>query len=117
MSGLSVSGTWRRTKYGSVRTTRDGTCFASKAEADYYGRLKMLEKSGEVSQVVLQPSYPVIINGIKVFTYRADFSFYDVHDQRFRVVDVKGYDTPISKLKRKCVKAMYDIDVEVVRSS
>jgi endonuclease I len=34
---------------------------------------------------------------------------------REAVIDVKGMDTPLSKFKRKCVKAQYGFDVEIVK--
>ncbi len=51
-------------------------------------------------------------------TYRADFAEFTkvsntcLYEVRF--VDVKGYDTPVSSLKRKQVSAIYGIEIEVV---
>lgn len=94
----------------------DGITFDSKREAAYYSELKIREKAGEVSGVVLQRPFPIIINGQSVGKFLSDFAFIDhTQEDRLRVVDVKGYDTPLSRFKRKCVEAFYQIKVEVVK--
>lgn len=101
------------TKYGAIRTAVDGITFDSKKEARYYSDLKLLERAGEVTDVELQKPFVITINGVLVCTYRADFCFYDTREKRPRVVDVKGMDTPVSKLKRKLVRAQYGVEVEI----
>lgn len=101
-------------KYRAVKTAIDGITFDSKKEARYYSDLKLLERAGEVTDVELQKPFAITINGVLVCTYRADFSFYDTREKRPRVVDVKGMDTPVSKLKRKLVRAQYGVEVEIV---
>jgi hypothetical protein len=92
-------------KYKSKATTIDGIRFASKAEARRYGELKVMLGAGLISDLELQPSFPVRINGIKVFTYKGDFQY---RDQGGTVVeDVKGFKTPVYRLKKKCVEAFY----------
>jgi hypothetical protein len=43
------------------------------------------------------------MNGTKVFTYKADFSYFT--DKERVVEDVKGFKTPVYKLKKKLVEA------------
>lgn len=106
----------KRSKYGATKTMLDGITFDSKREAAYYSELKIREKAGEVSGVVLQRPFPIIINGQSVGKFLSDFAFIDhTQEDRLRVVDVKGYDTPLSRFKRKCVEAFYQIKVEVVK--
>jgi hypothetical protein len=106
----------KRSKYGAQKTVLDGITFDSKAEANYYAALKLREKAGEVGGVELQRPFPLMVaSGIVVGSYRADFAFWDHKEDRFRVIDVKGFDTPLSKWKRKHVKAQYGLDVEIVR--
>lgn len=102
-------------KYGAKKTVLDGITFDSKAEARYYAGLKEREKAGEVHSVELQRPYTLTINGYLVATYKADFAFWDQVDERWRVVDVKGVVTPVFRLKQKMMKALYGIDVEVVK--
>ncbi|WP_139975821.1 DUF1064 domain-containing protein [Ochrobactrum sp. CGA5] len=116
MSAAEFHQTARRNKYGAKKTTLDGITFDSKAEARFYAELKQREKAGEVGGVELQR--PFVILGPKgelITTYRADFAFWDFEEDRFRVIDVKGVETPVFRLKRKLVKSFLGIDVEVVK--
>lgn len=104
----------RRSKYGAKRTEIDGVTFASKRESVHYARLKLLEKAGEITQLVLQPPFPIVVNGIKVGKYLADFS-YRSKDGVLHVIDVKGMKTPMYRLKKKLVEAIYrHINIEEV---
>lgn len=106
----------KRSKYGAKRTPVDGITFDSKREAEYYRLLKAREASGEICDLELQYPFPLIAgDGVKVGTYRADFTFHDNIEGRWRVIDVKGLDTPLSKFKRKFVKALHGVEVEIVK--
>ena len=105
----------KRAKYGNRKVMIDGILFDSKREAAYYSELKIREKAGEVIGVELQQPFTILINGFLIGTYKSDFAFWDNTAGRFRVIDVKGMDTPLSKFKRKCVKAQYGFEVEVVK--
>jgi len=50
-------------------------------------------------------------------SYRADFLYDELQGDVWvtKVVDVKGYDTPLSAWKRKHVRAQYGVDVQIVR--
>ena len=56
---------WSNNKYKAVKTTIDGITFDSKREAKRYTELKLLEKSGMITHLELQPKYDIIINGAK----------------------------------------------------
>ena len=96
-------------KYKNVRTEVDGITFDSKKEATRYVELKMLEKAGIITDLVLQPRYPVRINDIKVFEYRGDFEYWEGGEKK--IEDCKGFRTQIYKLKKKCVEAYYGIEI------
>jgi hypothetical protein len=107
----------RKSKYNNERVQLDGIWFDSKREAAYYANLKQREKAGEVSAVELQRSFALLgPQGLLMATYRCDFAFID-HTQgdRFRVVDVKGVETKEFRLKKRMMKALLGIDVEVVK--
>jgi hypothetical protein len=105
------------------QTTEDGF-FASKAELRRYRELQLLEKAGTISNLERQPQYalmtidtagecvPIVI-GKRYAKYVGDFRYTDL-DGATVVEDVKGVDTPTSKLKRAIVKASYGIDVQLV---
>lgn len=96
----------RRGKYGAVPTEVDGIRFASKGEARRYSDLKLLERAGEITHLELQPVYPIVINGVRVGKYVADFRYRE-KDGRLTVEDFKGVRTPLYRMKRKLVEAIY----------
>jgi hypothetical protein len=107
-------------KYGAIRTEVDGIVFASHAEARRYIELKLLEKAGEITNLVLQPKFPIVVNGFKICTFIGDFSYIKklVEGQNGDlsvVEDVKGVATPTFRLKMKLVKALYNIDILVTK--
>ena len=72
------------------------------------------EAPSEVTDVKLQE--PFVILGPKgqvVTTWKADFTFWDVKEGRRRVIDVKGVQTPLFKLKKKLVEAFLGIQIEL----
>lgn len=99
-------------KYGAKRTLVDGISFASRAEARHYGHLKILERAGVIKDLQLQVRYPLVVNGVKVTVYVADF-VYSEGGERI-VVDVKGFKTPEYKLKRALMKAVHSVDIHEV---
>lgn len=116
----------RRHKYGASKTVVDGITFASKKEARRYGELRMLERSGEIRGLEIQPAFLIEINGEPVrapadkrgrrgaaYRYYADFAYVD-KDGRYRVEDTKGADLPLSRLKRALVHAIHGVTVEVI---
>lgn len=102
-------------KYKAVPTHVDGIRFASKAEAQRYSELKLLQKAGLIAGLTLQPRYDLIVNGVKVCTYVADFRYVN---PGVIVEDVKGIRTPVYQLKKKLMKALYGIEIrEVTRNA
>ena len=92
-------------KYRAQPVVLDGVRFASKAEGRRYGELSMLQKLGEISGLELQPKFPIVIGGKTIATYVADFAYFTRTE---RVIeDVKGVKTPVYRLKKKLVEALY----------
>lgn len=102
-----------RNKFGAKRTEVDGITFASKAEAARYKTLKMELANGIIKNLELQPKFPIIVEGVKVCTYIADFR-YELNGRTI-VEDVKGFQTPLFKLKAKLLKAKYKIDLYLTK--
>jgi hypothetical protein len=114
------------TKYHAIQTTVDGIVFASKAEARRYGELKLLERAGEVTGLQLQPRFDLACGGRPLLIrsagfpkgrasyYLADFEYYERDGTRV-IEDVKGMDTPVSRLKRAVVEAEYGLRITLVR--
>jgi hypothetical protein len=106
----------RKSKFNNVHVMVDSVRFDSKKEAKRYGELKLLERTGNIWNLVLQPSFPCRVNGHLICTYRADFAYDEKQQDRIvRVVeDVKS---PITRRlreyihKKKLVFALYDITI------
>jgi hypothetical protein len=94
-------------KYRNKKVEIDGTTFHSKAEANRYLELKLLEKGGKIKDLVLQPRFPMHVNGHKICTYVADFKYTDTDTNVLVVEDVKGFETDIFKLKAKLFAATH----------
>ena len=102
-----TKGFYNFSKYNSKKTVVDGITFSSKKEAKRYEELKLLLQSGDILNIELQPKFPIIINGVKVCTYIADFKYFDNKLKDFIVEDVKGFKTPVYNLKKKLLLATY----------
>ena len=109
-------------KYRNIKTEIDGIWFDSKKEARRYQELKILEQANEISHLECQPAFPCIIEGKKICTYKADFRYFDKKKKGKQgqtgcqvVEDVKSpaSKTPVYRLKKKLVEALY-IGVNIV---
>jgi len=105
-----------RSKYNAVKAELDGFLFASQAEMRRYSELQLLEKAGEIKDLVIHPSWPLKVNGELVCNYEADFQYYDIQKSALIIEDVKGMKTPIYRLKAKLMKAVYDIVIKEVKA-
>ena len=100
----------KQSKYRSIKTVRDGVTFASKREASRYDQLKFLEKHKKITNLVLQPEFPIEVNGERICVYRADFSYFYEGNERV-IEDVKGVRTPVYLLKKKLLKAAWNLEI------
>jgi hypothetical protein len=100
-------------KYYNKKTVVDGITFDSKLEAKRYTELKLLEKAGEIKNLVLQPEYeliPKFKKNNKTYrktTYKADFSYFDNKLNKIVVEDTKGFKTEVYKLRKKMFEYKY----------
>jgi hypothetical protein len=94
-------------KYGAKRTEVDGIKFMSQSEANRYVELKLLERSGQIQNLSLQPRFTLQEGFLNVDTlekerkieYVADFMY--TENNETIVEDVKGMKTADYKIKRK----------------
>ena len=96
-------------KFKNIPALIDGIRFASMREAKHYLLLKAQESKGEIEDLRIQPRFSLDVNGQRIGTYRADFSYYIGH--KYFVEDVKGVKTEVYKLKKKLMKAIHDIEI------
>jgi len=97
------------TKYRAKKVTVDGIRFDSIKESHRYLELKTLQQAGVITNLELQPRYDVVVNGQKICYYKADFRYMENGAQV--IEDVKGMRTPIYRLKKKLVEALYPIKI------
>lgn len=105
-------------KYRNKKVTIDNITFDSKKEARRYEELKLMEKTGLITNLVLQPRYELL----KVFKkrgkthrkieYIADFKYFDNERQVEVIEDVKGVSTSVFSLKMKLF--LYKLDENIV---
>ena len=113
-------------KYNAKKVSLDGYAFDSIRESERYQELKLLEKAGKIRALKIHP----VINLQPAFTYRgtmirgilyeADFYYVEEHDGKGIEVyeDVKGFETPVFKLKWKLLLFQYQlspIEFRIVR--
>lgn len=75
-------------KFGAQKVTIDGVEFASRAEANRYGQLKLLERARDIKALGVHPKFPLKVNGVLIGVYTADFAYFE--GGRQIVEDVKG---------------------------
>ncbi len=102
------------TKYRAKPTTIDGIRFASKAEANRYMELRLLEDAGVIHNLETHPKYTLSVNNMFICTYTADFRYEENGEVIVEDVKSKPTMTYSYKLKRKLMKAIYDIDIKEV---
>src|SRR5579863_8288254 len=96
-------------KFRNERTRVDGKEFASRKEAERYGELKLLERGGVISNLELQPRFALTANGVTCGHYIGDFRY--IEKGITVVEDCKGMRLPLYILKRKLMKALYNIEI------
>lgn len=111
----------KKSKYNNIKTTVDGIEFDSKREAEYYCQLKLLKQAGEIRDIGLQPRFELQPgfnkNGkrFRPITYVADFVITN-NDGTTDVVDIKGFETQVFKIKQKLFEYMYpDLSLKVIK--
>lgn len=101
----------RQNKYNAVKTTIDGIVFDSKREALRYQELLLLQRAGQIRDLALQVPFAIIVNDKKICKYIADFQYVDSSTGKVVTEDAKGYPTPVYKLKRQLVEAIYNVKI------
>ena len=121
-AAMGLDGKPNRSRYGVVskeRRTVDGQTFDSAKEARRYAELCLLERAGEITDLEIQPVFPVAIAGKHFCRYTGDFSYRD-RAGRFVVEDVKSKGGTSKdaayRLRKKAAELAYSITVtEVLR--
>lgn len=102
----------KKGKFNNIQTFYDGKKFDSKKESERYKELK----ANGVSELECQVKFPIQINGVKICSYIADFTYLNERGEKI-VEDVKSEMTrklPVYRLKKKLMKAVYGIEIKEV---
>ena len=108
-------------KYGNAKTVVNGLKFDSRAEAQRYSHLMILQRAGHISNLRCQVSFE-LVSGVKFagaarakpsLRYVADF----VYTEKGKEVieDVKGVETQEFKIKRHLMLALLGKEVQVLK--
>ena len=106
-------------KYHAQPVTIDGHRFDSTLEAQHYQSLKIAAEKGWITDLELQPRF-VLQEKLKLpsgatqraIVFKADFRF--KQDGKVVVVDSKGMETPMFKIKQKLFRLKYpEIDLQI----
>ena len=107
-------------KYRNKKVIVDGKKFDSKKEGDRYKELRLLERTGEISNLELQPRFLLQDkfkkNGktFRKIEYIADFKY--IENSKTIVEDVKGMQTDVFKLKHKIFEKVYpNLELRIIK--
>lgn len=110
------------TKYKAKKIIHDGITFDSKIEGDYYLYLKQQKEKGYIKDFELQPEFilqPKFEKDGKKYhpiKYKADFRI--IHNNGLtEVVDIKGMETQVFKLKKKMYIYHFDEPLKLITYS
>ena len=99
----------KKNKYSAIKTEVDGIIFDSKREATRYYDLRIRQRQGLIQNLVLQKKFELVVNGVKIGSYVADFVY--TEEGQSIVEDAKGVKTPVYRLKKKLMLALYGIEI------
>ena len=95
-------------KYNSQKTIIDGEVYDSRKEA-YYGQALFSELkslNSKILSIERQVPFPIEVNGVHICTYKADYVVTPLTGKK-EIHEVKGFETPVFKLKWKLMKVLY----------
>lgn len=107
----------QKNKYNANKPTAYGRTWDSDAELRRYEELLLAEEMGMVGGIEVQPQFHIIVNGVHIYSYKADFRYTNLVDHQVVVEDVKN---PVTSRERdfvrtrKLIKALYRIDIVVI---
>jgi len=99
-----------KSKYNNKKIKIDGHTFDSLKEATYYNELKLRLAAKDIRGFCIQPQFTLPGEII----YRADFIIFE-NNGITRIIDVKGKETQVFKLKKKLFKERYpELELELI---
>ncbi len=107
----------KKPKYNNNRIKVDGILFDSQFEADYYNNLKLQLRMGTIKGFCRQAQFILLegFAGSQPEIYKADFIVFNL-DGTAEVIDTKGVETEVFKIKHKQFKAKFPgLDIKIER--
>jgi len=96
-----------KNKFNAIKQVYKGIKFDSKKEMYRYLELEKLYKLGIIKDLEVHPKYDLIVNGVKIGRYTADFKY--THNEEKVVEDVKSKVTKTRDyILRKKILATYN---------
>ena len=96
-----------RNKFNAKKQIYKGMKFDSKKELTRYLVLEQMQKNNHISELELHPMIPLIVNGIKIGRYTADFKYKNnngeviIEDVKSKITKTRDY------ILRKKILATY----------
>tara|TARA_R110000823_G_C15644075_1_gene470214 strand:+ start:201 stop:524 length:324 start_codon:yes stop_codon:yes gene_type:complete len=100
-------------KYFAIKQEYKGLKFASKKELNRYLELEILEKNKYIANLETHPKFDLMVNGIKIGRYTADFRYLDqsgvsiVEDVKSKATKTRDY------MLRKKILATYNPPIHI----
>jgi hypothetical protein len=91
---------------GKEERTYNGTLYRSKLEARHAWELDLMVRAGEVSDWDYERRLPIVVNGMAICLYLADFTV-RYADGTVQIHETKGFATSLYLLKRRLLAATY----------
>ena len=99
--------TFTRNKYNAIKQKYNGEVFDSKKELKRYMELELLLRAKEITNLEIHPKFDLMVNGVKIGRYTADFRY--SKGEEVVVEDVKSKATKTRDyVLRKKILATYD---------
>lgn len=95
-------------KFKAKPTTCDNIKFSSQLESHYYEELKLRQRVGEVLFFLRQ--VPITLTASKYFVDFVEF----LSNGEVVFTEIKGFNTPMGKLKIKQAEELYPIKINIV---
>jgi hypothetical protein len=97
---------YRKNKYNNVSCRYNDYIYDSKKEVDYAKELDMRLRAKDIKGWDRQFKVSIDINGFHICNYFVDFRIFE-NDGSFTLIEIKGMETMIWRLKRKLLEAVW----------
>jgi hypothetical protein len=103
----------KHNKYHNKKCEYKGLKFDSLLERDRWIYLEDCQKDGIIHSLDRQIKIPLIVQGILICHYVADFQ-YNIAEHKI-IEDCKGILTDVFRIKSKLFKAIYGYDIQIIK--